>query len=51
MIYQFIENLSRLIMEWAIKRQDMHQRNIVDEVQEGFSYQALRTERIRKVLE
>lgn len=37
MIYQFIENLSRLIMEWAISKQSSYV-NIVDEVQESYSY-------------
>lgn len=49
MIYKFIENLSRLILEWAIKKQP-NQRNIVDEIEEGFSFHAVRTERIKKIL-
>ena len=46
MIYQFIENLSRLIMEWAIDKRD-NQRLIVDEIQDGYSYRALKDMRVR----
>lgn len=37
MIYQLIENLARLIMEWAIDKQ-LNERPIVDEVHDRFSY-------------
>jgi uncharacterized protein (UPF0335 family) len=46
MIYQFIENLSRMIMEWAQSKQP-YQRVIVDEVSEGFSYRALKNMRLK----
>lgn len=49
MIYKFIENLSRRIMEWAIRKQNL-QRPIIDEVADTFSYHALRTERVKKAL-
>ncbi len=49
MIYLFIENLARRIMEWAIRKQKT-QRPIVDEVAETVSYRALRTSRAKKAL-
>jgi hypothetical protein len=49
MIYKLIENLSRIIMEWAI-RQQPNTRPIIDEVADTFSYHAMRTERIKKAL-
>jgi hypothetical protein len=49
MIYQFIENLSRMIMEWAMLKR-YEQRPIIDEVAETFSYTALRTSRVKKAL-
>jgi hypothetical protein len=49
MIYKFIENLSRLMMEWAMRKQ-FNQRPIIDEVVENYSYHAMRTERARKAL-
>lgn len=50
MILKFIENLSRLILEWAIRKQDKHERPIIDEVAEGFSFRVARTERAKKAL-
>lgn len=49
MIYKFIENLSRLILEWSLRKQNIH-RHIVDEIGEAYSYQKLRTERVKKAL-
>ncbi len=39
MIYQFIENLTRLIMEWSIRRQKKH-RPLVSEIAEKLSFRA-----------
>jgi hypothetical protein len=65
MTLQVIENLARLIMEWAMKKRDNNQRPIVEEIAEGSSYyaprphrtsnphdylQLLRTERAKKAL-
>ena len=48
-MYQLIENLSRLIMEWAITKQ-YEARPIIDEIAEAYSYSALRTMKVRKAL-
>jgi hypothetical protein len=49
MIYQLIENLSRRIMEWAIRKQNYH-RHIIDEIADGIYYHALRTRRVKKAI-
>ena len=49
MILQFIENASRLIMEWAMKKR-YEQRPIVDEIADSYSYYSLRTEKVKKAL-
>ena len=49
MILQFIENASRLIMEWAIQKQ-YNQRPIIDQITDGYSYSVLRTEKVKKAL-
>lgn len=41
MIYKFIENLARLIMEWAMRRQ-YNQRPIIDEIRDAYSYNLLK---------
>lgn len=41
MIFKFIENLSRIIMEWAIRKQ-YNQRPIIDEIQDAYSYKLLK---------
>lgn len=42
MIYKLIENLSRLIMEWAISKQ-YTQRSIVDDISDAFDNKRLKT--------
>ena len=49
MIYQFIEQLSRLIMEWAMRKR-YNQRPIIDEIADKYSYYALRTKGVKKAL-
>lgn len=39
MIYQAIENLARLIMEWVIRKQE-NEMYLIDEVADKFSYRA-----------
>lgn len=41
MIYQLIENLARMIMEWSMRRQKT-KRHIVDEVRDVYSHRPLR---------
>lgn len=35
-IYMFIENVARRIMEWAIKRQDKHNKVIINELNDSY---------------
>jgi hypothetical protein len=46
MIFQFIENLSRMIMEWAIRRQS-NEMYIVDEIADKFSHRALKELKVK----
>lgn len=49
MIYQFIENTARLIMEWAIKRRELS-RPIIDEIADNYSYHPMRNLELKKHL-
>lgn len=46
MMYKFIENLARLIMEWAARKQ-YDDRLFVDEIADTFSHRALKGLRVK----